>query len=100
KSVDEFTGEEFDYVHAKPGHLDIFRADATLPVCLFEIPETLLPLSLSGQSLLDPFSLPRFQVKGVFLHLFDDLLLLDLPLEPAEGILYRLALLKSDLCQK
>src|SRR5262249_4141017 len=49
--------------------------------------------------LLDPFSFPRFQVKGVFLHLFDDVLLLDLPLEPVEGILYRLALLKSDLCQ-
>src|SRR5215471_11068453 len=81
-----------------PCRLSFMRA---LPaVCLFEIPATLLPVSLSGQSLLDPFSFPRFQVKGVFLHFFDDVLLLDLPLEPAEGILYRLALLKSDLCQK
>jgi hypothetical protein len=35
----------------------------------------------------------------VFLHFLDDLLLQDLSLEPAEGILYRLALLKSNLCQ-
>jgi hypothetical protein len=54
---------------------------------LFEIPATLLPVSFSGQSLLDPFSLSRLQVKGVFLHFLDDVLLLDFPLEPAEGIL-------------
>ena len=35
----------------------------------------------------------------MFLHFLDDLLLQDLSLEPAKGILYRLALLKSNLCQ-
>ena len=54
---------------------------------LFEIPATLLPVSLPGQSLLDPFPFPRFQVEGMFLHFFDDVLLLDFSLEPAEGIL-------------
>jgi hypothetical protein len=54
---------------------------------LFEIPATLLPVSLSGQSLFDPFSFSRFQVKGVLLHFLNDVLLLDFPLEPAEGIL-------------
>jgi hypothetical protein len=54
---------------------------------LFEIPATLLPVPLPGQSLLDPLPFPRFQVEGMFLHFFDDVLLLDFSLEPAEGIL-------------
>ena len=64
-----------------------------------EIPTALLPVTLSGQRLLDSLPLSRLQVKGMFLHFLDDLLLQDLSLEPAEGILYRLALLKSNLCQ-
>jgi len=54
---------------------------------LFEIPATLLPVSLSGQSLFDPFPFARLQVEGVLLHFLDDVLLLDFPLEPAEGVL-------------
>jgi hypothetical protein len=54
---------------------------------LFEIPATLLPVSLPGQSLLDPLPFSRFQVKGMFFDFFDDVLLLDFPLEPSEGIL-------------
>ena len=67
------------------------KASLTRPIScqlwLFEIPATLLPVSLSGQSLFDPFSFSRFQVKGVLLHFLNDVLLLDFPLEPAEGIL-------------
>jgi hypothetical protein len=57
------------------------------PNCLLEIPATLLPVSLTGQRLLDPFSFARFQVEGMLFHFLDDVLLLDFSLEPAEGIL-------------
>jgi hypothetical protein len=53
---------------------------------LFEIAATLLLVPLSGQSLLDPLPFTRFQIKGMLLHFFDDVLLLDFPFEPAEGI--------------
>ena len=43
--------------------------------------------TLPGQRLLDSFLLARFQIEGMFLHFFDDVLLLDFTLEPAEGIL-------------
>ena len=74
--------------------------DPYLTTGLFEIPATLLPVSLSGQGLLDPFPFSRLQVKRVLLHFLDDIFLLHFPLEPAEGILQSLTLLKSDLCQK
>ena len=61
--------------------------DPYLTTGLFEIPATLLPVSLSGQGLLDPFPFSRLQVKGVLFHLLDDVLLLDFPLETAEGVL-------------
>jgi hypothetical protein len=64
-----------------------------------EIPAALLPVTLSGQRLLYSLPLSRLQVKGMFLHFLDDVLLQDLSLEPAEGVLYSLALLKSNLCQ-
>ena len=66
---------------------------------LLEIPATLLPVPLSGQSLLDPFPFTRLQVEGMFLHFLDNVLLLDFPLEPAEGVFQGFALLKSDFCQ-
>ena len=66
---------------------------------LLSLPASLFPIAFTGQRLLDAEFLARLQVKGVFLHFLDDLLLQDLSLEPAEGILYRLALLKSNLCQ-
>ena len=52
-----------------------------------EIPAALLPVTLSGQRLLYSLPLSRLQVKGMFLDFFDDVLLLDFPLEPAEGVL-------------
>ena len=67
------------------------KASLTRPIScqlwLFEIPATLFPVSFSGQRLLDPFPLSRLQVKGVFLHFLNNVLLLDFPLEPAEGVL-------------
>ena len=55
----------------------------------------LFPAALSRQSLFDSFLFARLQVEGVLLNLFDDVLLLDLALEAAEGIFDRLALVQS-----
>jgi len=59
----------------------------------------LLPGTLSRQSLLDPALRSRLQVKGVALHVFDNLFRLHLALESAQGILQRLTFLQSNLCQ-
>ena len=55
--------------------------------------------TLARQSLFYPLLLTRFQVVGVTLHFLDDVFLLNLPLETAEGILQRLAFLQSDFSQ-
>jgi len=53
---------------------------------LFDLPTTLLSVSLASQRLLGSFLLARLQVKRVPFHLFDNVLLLDLTLEAAKGI--------------
>ncbi len=76
------------------------RTSRSLPACvLFDFPARLFPVSLTGQRLLDPFLLPRLQVKGVSLDLLDNILLLDLSFEAAKGVFERLALLKFYFCQ-
>jgi len=63
------------------------------PICsipateLFDFPAILLPVSLTSQRLLSSKLLARFQVKGVTLNLLNNVLLLDLTLEPAKGVL-------------
>ena len=59
----------------------------------------LLAAPLAGERLLGPAPVPRFQVEAVLLDVFDDVFLLYLALEPAEGVLDRLALLELDLGQ-
>jgi hypothetical protein len=66
---------------------------------LFHFPARLLPVSFTGQSLLNPQLLTRLEVKGVTLHFFNDVLLLDLTLEAAKGILEGFTLLKFYFCQ-
>jgi hypothetical protein len=61
---------------------------------------SLLAIPLARQSCLDAFLLTGFQVVGVTLDFLDDVLLLYLPLEPAESIFQRLAFLYTNLCQK
>ena len=61
---------------------------------------SLLAIPLARQSCLDATLLAGLQVIGVTLHLFDDVLLLYLPLEPAQSIFQRLAFLNANLCQK
>ncbi len=55
--------------------------------------------TLACQSLFYPLLLARFQVVGVTLHFLDDVFLLHLAFETAEGILQRLAFLQSDFSQ-
>jgi hypothetical protein len=66
---------------------------------LIAIVAHLLPGTLSRQSLLDPALRSRLQIKGVALHVFDDLFGLHLALESAQGILQGLTFLQSNLCQ-
>ena len=66
---------------------------------LFHFPARLLPVSFTGQSLFSPQLLTRLEVKGVTLHFFNDVLLLDLTLEAAKGVLEGFTLLKFYFCQ-
>jgi hypothetical protein len=54
---------------------------------LLNFPAILLPVPFTGQRLLGPELLARFQVERVSLDLFDDVLLLDLSLETSKGVL-------------
>ena len=57
------------------------------PSRLLNLPAIFLPVSFTGQRLLDPELLTRLQVKRVPFDLFYDVLLLDLPLEAPKGVL-------------
>src|ERR1039458_9239653 len=61
---------------------------------------SLLAIPLARQSCLDAALFTGLQVVGVTFHLFDDVLLLYLPLKPAQRIFERLAFLYANLCQK
>ncbi|HEX3876259.1 MAG TPA: hypothetical protein VHW24_04695 [Bryobacteraceae bacterium] len=69
------------------------------PDGLFDFPARLLPVSFAGKRLLSPELLTWFEIERVTLHLFDDVLLLHLPLKPAKGVLQSFALLKLDFSQ-
>jgi len=58
------------------------------------------PAALSCQCFLHTLLLAGFQIKGVALHLLDDVFLLHLTFEAAQCILEGLALLQSDFCQR
>lgn len=61
---------------------------------------SLLAIPLARQCCLDAALLTGLQVVGVTLHFLDDVLLLYLPLEPAQRIFERLAFLYANLCQR
>src|SRR5260370_39574584 len=54
--------------------------------------------TLLRQSLLHPASLARLQVVGATLYFLDDVLCLNLALEPSKVVLQRFALLQSNFC--
>ncbi len=60
---------------------------------------SLLAIPLARQSCLDATLFTWFQVVGVTLDFLDDVLLLNLTLEPAQRIFERLAFLYANLCQ-
>jgi hypothetical protein len=66
---------------------------------LFRLPASLLPITFTGQGLFDPEFLARLQVEGVPFDFADDVLLNNLPLETAERVLNRLAVLEPYLSQ-
>jgi len=57
------------------------------------------PAALARQSFLHAPLFAGFQVKGVALHFFDDILLLHLAFEAAQGVLKGFSLLQSDFRQ-
>jgi hypothetical protein len=69
------------------------------PVVSLNLPAILLPVSFAGQRLLGPELLARLQIEGMPFDLFDDVFLLNLPLEAAKGVFKRFALLKLNFCQ-
>ncbi len=63
---------------------------------LFRFSPDLLAITLSRQRLLGPTLVTRLQIEGVLLDVLDDVFLLNLALESAEGALNRLAFLNLD----
>ena len=61
---------------------------------------SLLTVPLARQSCFDAALLAGLQVVGVTLYFLDDVLLLYLPLKPAQRIFERLAFLYANLCQE
>jgi hypothetical protein len=66
---------------------------------LLGLAANLFPVPFPGQGLLRPSLVTGFQVETVLLDVLDDIFLLNLPFESAEGVLNRLALLELDLGQ-
>jgi hypothetical protein len=75
-------------------------ARVTIVLKLVLLFASLLAIPLARQSRLYAFLLAGLQVVGVTLDFLDDVLLLYLPLEPAQRIFQRLAFLNANLCQK
>jgi hypothetical protein len=66
---------------------------------LLDVLASLLPVALARQRFLGPLLLSGLQIKRMALDLFDDVLLLDLPLEAPQSAFERLALLDMDFSQ-
>src|SRR5437868_15078236 len=60
---------------------------------------SLLTVTLAGQGLFGALLLTWLQVKRVSLDFLNDVFLQNFALKPAQGALYRFALLRMDLCQ-
>jgi hypothetical protein len=60
---------------------------------LLDFAPELLTVSLSRKRLLRPTLIAGLQIEGMLFDIFDDVFLLNLPLEPAKSALDRLALL-------
>ena len=63
------------------------------------LPARLLTVALPSQRLLHPALFARLQVVGMPLDFLDDVFLLDLPFEPAQGVFKRFSLLQPNFGQ-
>src|SRR5262249_33454536 len=63
---------------------------------LLQLAPELLAIALARERLFGAPFVARFQIEGVLLDILDDVFLLNLPFEPAEGALNRFALLNLD----
>ena len=71
-----------------PGGPACFAAPAVPDLeSLFDLPATLLPVTLPGESCLDTFFFSRLQIKRMPFDLFDDVFLLHFSLKATEGVL-------------
>ena len=66
---------------------------------LFDIARALLAVALAGESFLRAAFFAWFQVERVSLDFFNDVFLLDLALEAAQGTFKSFAILEMDFCQ-
>src|SRR5262245_60291381 len=73
--------------------LELHRSPPRRGRVLLQLPPELLSIALPRQRLLGSPLVAGFQIEGMLLDILDDVFLLDLPLEPAESALDRLALL-------
>jgi len=73
------------------------KVKLTKPLVLF--PARFLTIALPRQGFLHPALLARFQIVGMPLNFLNNVLLLDLPFEPAQGVFKRFALLQPNFGQ-
>jgi len=76
------------------------RLESKAALKLISLFASLLAIPLARQSRFYAFLLTGLQIVGVTLHFLDNVLLLYLPLEPAQRIFERLAFLYANLCQE
>ena len=81
-----------------PFSLSAWRA-GLFPVPLLRLPPRLLTIAFTGQGLLDAEFLAWLQIEGVAFDFTNDVLRNNLPLETAERVLNRLAILEPHLSQ-
>jgi hypothetical protein len=84
---------------AAPGRATLYCATSLNSYKSILLLAHLLPGALACEGSFDSFFLSRFQVKGVALDLFDDVLLLHLALKAAQGVLQGFTLLQSNFRQ-
>ena len=81
------------------GRIELLVAGRCLGVDFRGLSSHLLAFEFLRQFTLEAPLFSGLQKKGVFLHILDDALLLNLPLETAKGVLNRFALENPNLCQ-
>ena len=77
----------------------LLKISSLKSVCLILLFANFLASALASECGFDAFFLAGLQVKGVALNLFDDVFLLNFPLEPPQSVLEGFTLLQSNFRQ-